>query len=122
MRYSDLLGTPYKEGGRTKEEGFDCYGLVLECCKRSGTPLMDFSAVYTKENITVQDLETFARGANVRRTNTIKEGSIVECEYNGQGHLGFAVDRNNILHTTKSGVRCTYKDAVKIKAAYEVLK
>ena len=40
MKYDDLLNTPFKRRGRDKN-GFDCYGAVLECCRRAGTPLID---------------------------------------------------------------------------------
>ena len=38
--YNDLLGAKYKPHGRG-DGGYDCYGLVLECCRRAGTPLKD---------------------------------------------------------------------------------
>ena len=38
---SDLLGVPYKKNGRTLN-GLDCYGLVIEVCKRFGHKLRDF--------------------------------------------------------------------------------
>ena len=40
MKYDDLLNVPFKRFGRDKS-GFDCYGVVMECCKRAGTPLKD---------------------------------------------------------------------------------
>ena len=40
MKYDDLLNIPFKKFGRDKT-GFDCYGVVMECCKRAGTPLRD---------------------------------------------------------------------------------
>ena len=38
--YNDLLGAKYKPHGRG-DGGYDCYGLVLECCRRAGTPIKD---------------------------------------------------------------------------------
>ena len=40
MKYDDLLNAPFKRRGRDKN-GFDCYGAVLECCRRADTPLID---------------------------------------------------------------------------------
>lgn len=37
----DLIGVRYTHNGRTKEEGFDCYGLAIEVEKRLGYSLPD---------------------------------------------------------------------------------
>jgi len=39
---SDLIGFGFKEGGRSKEEGFDCYGLAIEIYRRLGFKLPDY--------------------------------------------------------------------------------
>ena len=39
--YEDLLGTKFKVHGRSKEEGFDCYGLAIEVLRRNGIELKD---------------------------------------------------------------------------------
>lgn len=37
MQYLDLLGKPFKYGGRSLEDGgFDCYGVVVEMGRRTG--------------------------------------------------------------------------------------
>ena len=40
--YNDLIGKPYKEKGRGPD-GYDCYGLCIEVCKRFGTALPEMS-------------------------------------------------------------------------------
>ena len=40
--YKDLIGLPFREGGRNKYEGFDCWGLVLEVFRRHGIELPDY--------------------------------------------------------------------------------
>jgi cell wall-associated NlpC family hydrolase len=42
MKYEDLLGIRYVEGGRDPEVGLDCWGLCLEVCRRAGLTLPDF--------------------------------------------------------------------------------
>lgn len=37
----DLIGVKYLQNGRSKEEGFDCYGLAIEVEKRLGFNLPD---------------------------------------------------------------------------------
>jgi len=39
----DLVGVPFKNGGRNMAEGFDCWGLVMEVFKRHGQTLPDFT-------------------------------------------------------------------------------
>lgn len=41
MDYRDLLGVKFKVHGRSKEEGFDCYGLAIEVLRRNGIVLKD---------------------------------------------------------------------------------
>lgn len=40
--YDDLVGVPFKDGGRSKEQGFDCWGLALELFKRQDIWLTDY--------------------------------------------------------------------------------
>ena len=39
--YEDLLTAKYKPHGRGEDGYYDCYGLVLECCRRAGKKLID---------------------------------------------------------------------------------
>lgn len=41
MIYSDLLGIRFRPHGRSKEEGYDCYGVAIEVLKRNGITLPD---------------------------------------------------------------------------------
>lgn len=118
--FTDLLNAPCKVHGRSKEEGFDCYGLVLECCRRNGTPLLDLD--WKAADIPSCELSKVAEGANVRKIEKPVAGCIVEMDYNGKGHLGFMVDRNNVMHMTKNGAKCSYIKAVKATAFYKVVE
>lgn len=42
INVNDLIGVPFVDGGRSKETGFDCWGLVKEVYKRIGIDLFDF--------------------------------------------------------------------------------
>lgn len=44
--YSDLIGTPFKLGGRDKKTGLDCYGLVTEIYKRHGINIPEYNEQY----------------------------------------------------------------------------
>lgn len=119
MKYDDLLNAPYKHGGRDKN-GFDCYGLVIECCRRNGQtlkdPLRDLDCLNEK---LVNDY--INKGINVKKIDAPKIGCIVEMEFQGFAHVGFLVSRNTVIHaTTDKGVRTTALGALKVLAYYEV--
>ena len=38
----DLVGVPFVNGGRDYKTGLDCWGMVLECYKRTGITLPDY--------------------------------------------------------------------------------
>lgn len=120
MTFDDLIGVPYKPHGRNKEEGFDCYGLVIECCKRAGTPLMDLD--YSVSELPDSEAAKYAAKMNLTIKKGSRPGYLCEMEYNGNLHLGYMVDRWNVLHATQKGVRLTYIGACKAKAFYKVEK
>lgn len=39
--FDDLIGVAWREGGRSVEEGLDCYGVVLVGLERLGLPMLD---------------------------------------------------------------------------------
>ncbi len=120
MIFTDLIGAPYKAHGRSKEEGFDCYGLVLECCKRAGTPLVDLD--YHSPFFTLSQADGAKPNLNVKEVPGPKPGRIVETDYKGKSHVGYMVDMNNVLHTTSRGVRLSALAALKVRGFYEVVK
>ena len=120
MKYDDLLNIPYKPHGRSKEEGFDCYGLAVEMCRRAGTPLRDLYDIDTLPTEFVNDY--ISGGVNVRKIDRPKIGGIVEFSRHGKLHVGYIVDRGKIIHaTTDKGVRITPIEIMKPIAFYEVV-
>lgn len=119
MRYDDLLNVPYRHGGRDKD-GFDCYGLVMECCRRNGTPLRDFFKGL--DELDAGEVSDYIdKGLNVREIDAPKVGCIVEMNYRGRAHVGFLAEHNLIVHATfDKGVRTTAAAFVKPTAFYEV--
>ena len=119
MKYDDLLNVPFKLYGRDKD-GMDCYGLVLECCRRAGTPLMDLYDVKAKANDMINDY--IGNGLNVRKISEVKPGAIVEMERDGKFHIGYVVERGKVLHATCDfGVRVAPAGVLKITGIYEVV-
>ncbi len=123
IQYEDLLNIPYKKFGRDAA-GYDCYGLVVECCKRNGTPLL----TPDHEPSDMESLaEHVAEGLNIREIKTPKVGCIVETMANGSLHVGFLADRDLVIHAAaKRGVKTSSLTAILIADPetrfYEVLK
>lgn len=117
LNVSDLIGVPYKENGRSLS-GLDCYGLAILVEKRFGKTLQD--VVYNNH-----DKELSAKYApllNVRKTDFITEGSLLEFHIKNTLHIGVALNKQDMIHaTTNQGVRISKIAAYKIANVYEVL-
>lgn len=114
FNYTDLINTPYGKYG-------NCYGFLVECCRRNGTPLKDpFSQL---KKLPAGSEAPYIEDLNVREIDKPKAGAIVECEDNGNLHVGFLVSKNLVIHTThKTGARVTHIAALKVIKYYEVEK
>jgi len=115
VTYEDLLIVPYKENGRD-DEGMDCYGLVIECCERAGTPIPDI--VYGNNSETLPE---YIRVLNVQEIGNPVKGSILQCTLDGELHIGYMIDKRTCLHMTYGGVRVTPIAALKNKRYFEVI-
>lgn len=120
MKYDDLLNIPFVKFGRDKN-GYDCYGVVMECCRRAGTPLKDlYNGIVDLPPDQVNDY--ISEGLNVRPISTPKIGSIIETQYHGNVHVGYVVDRGLLLHATyNKGVQVSPLAVFKILGIYEVI-
>lgn len=119
MKYDDLLNIPFKKFGRDKS-GYDCYGVVMECCKRAGTPLKDlYGGIVDLPADRVNDY--VSGGLNVREINAPKKGALVYSIYKGNVHIGYIVERGLVLHATiDKGVKISPLAALRPIAYYEV--
>lgn len=114
---TDLIGVPYIQNGRTKD-GFDCYGLAIEVEKRFGNELID--VVYENNNIKLSD--EFAPLLNIKKTDFIHGGTLLEIHIKNELHIGVAINKREFIHaTTNQGVIISPIGAYKIYAAYEVI-
>lgn len=120
MKYDDLLNVPFKKFGRDKN-GFDCYGVVMECCKRAGKPLKDlYGDIVDLPADGVNDY--ISGGLNVRQIEEPKVGALVYSIYKGNVHVGYIVSRNCVLHATiDKGVKISPLQALRPIAYYEVV-
>lgn len=98
MKYDDLLNIPFKHKGRD-ETGLDCYGAVLECCRRAGTPLVD--VFFNIESIPTECVNDYiSKGLNVHKISAPKVGALVQSTFQGNAHVGYIVERDKVLHAT----------------------
>ena len=120
MKYDDLLNVPFKKFGRDKN-GFDCYGVVIECCKRAGTPLKDlYGDIVDLPADKVNDY--ISGGLNVKEIPAPKVGGLVYSIYKNNAHVGYIVERDKVLHATiDKGVKISPLAALKPIAYYEVI-
>ncbi len=120
MKYDDLLNVPFKKSGRDKN-GFDCYGVVVECCRRAGTPLKDlYGDIVDLPADRVNDY--ISGGLNVKEIPAPKVGALVYSVYKGNVHVGFIVERDKVLHATiDKGVKISPLVALHPIAYYEVI-
>ena len=75
-----------------------------------------------KMNLVPSEAAKYAAKMNLTIKKGARPGYLCEMEYNGNLHLGYMVDRWNVLHATQKGVRLTYIGACKAKAFYKVEK
>lgn len=104
----DLVGCPFKDHGRNRNEGFDCYGLAIEVSKRFGHKLPDLK--YRKA-----DDDIFAKNADdvisvlandIIQTESQEEGNlIVFFEGERMVHIGVILKEDTFIHADRYGVR-----------------
>lgn len=112
VRFDDLIGVPYKLHGRTKA-GFDCYGLVIEVCKRLGHKLSDRDVVQEGFNETTWSMDIFdkykgriAIHDGLEKTNIAEYGDILVF-FDKQGrtvHIGVKLNKDDFIHCDCNGV------------------
>jgi cell wall-associated NlpC family hydrolase len=109
MPYADLVGVPYAEGGRAIAEGLDCWGAVMELCRRQGITVPDVFA--GKDQLEVKLGQTGTAGLDWvsslfgawRRVDPPPVGSVlVFRDIDGAAvHAGVLVEPNRFLHCAR---------------------
>lgn len=99
----DLIGIPFTMHGRTKEQGFDCYGLLLELLKRQGKSLPDFVyADYEDKTLNKQINELKSLIKNKKIDNPVDNCIIAFKNFNHTAHVGFYLGNGDFIHTIKT--------------------
>jgi cell wall-associated NlpC family hydrolase len=105
MTVRDLVGVKYKPYGRTKEEGFDCYGLVLTVLGREGIRLPDISGYDISKKDKSGVKEFLEHGIPHKKLDKPEENCIIELTVCGMpSHVGVYLGGGEFIHATKYGV------------------
>ena len=88
-----LIGTPYRFGGSTPSEGFDCSGFVAYVFKRSA----GISLPHNSNQI--------SRHGRMLRASQLRKGDLVFYNTGSQpnSHLGIYLGNNQFIHAPSSG-------------------
>lgn len=114
FNYTDMLGQPYEKYG-------NCYGAIVECCRRAGTPLKN---PFAKLKELAAGLEApYIENINVEEIPSARAGAIVELKNGPNLHVGYMVSNTLVLHSTRlNGVTVTHIAALHPIKFYEVKK
>ena len=106
---NDLIGVRFSDHGRSKQEGYDCYGLAIEVSRRLGHELNDIwyekSCHKTFSKNAAEVIESNA--SKVEETNELALGNlIIFSDENGNMiHIGVMLDNELFIHSDAGGVR-----------------
>lgn len=118
LNFTDLIGVPYKDNGRSIEEGFDCYGLAIEVERRLGNELVD--VVYSDHAL--QLVEEHLPTLNVVKTDKIETGVLLQMTFFEELHIGVAIDEKIFIHATiNQGVRISPIKCYKVNGIFKVV-
>ena len=92
MTAASMLGTPYKWGGMTPSEGFDCSGLVHYSYLQAGVELPRTSLQQYKYSRSV-------------RLKTLRPGDLLFFDLNNErvSHVGIYLGDNRFVHAPRTG-------------------
>ena len=94
VNVSDLIGTPYKIHGRD-EFGLDCFGLIWLIALRNKTPIKD--PLYKGFDPALVNL---AEEIGFKKLDEFNVGCVLEIEKEKRLHLGYAIDKDRMIHAT----------------------
>ena len=98
-RYADLIGTPFKYGGRGPSS-YDCYGLVRKLFNDDGIVLPDYKSPEIGAAITALMMSEVRLWSECG----IKPGGVLLIKVPGNLHVGYVINNERFIHTwEKSG-------------------
>ena len=111
LKIDDLIGVRFTSHGRSRAEGFDCYGLAIEISKRLGRNLEDiWYEKASPETFTENYESVFSKVADkVELTDDLDFGNYIVFfdEKGNMVHIGVLLDDEVFIHADVGGVRIT---------------
>lgn len=106
MNLNEYIGIPFRNRGRTREEGFDCWGLVVDVQRElfgRDLPSLDdqYASAYDRETVRalIDTTQPEIGAVNVESPET---GDIAVIAFDGRPcHVGVYVHPGLILHTER---------------------
>lgn len=98
MKYDDLLGVPFKWGGRDRR-GMDCWGLVAECCRRAGTPIADPFGELSGPISEGEAMRVRMQEINAREVGGPAPGRILYCCQGKSSHVAYILEGGKAIHS-----------------------
>jgi len=111
--FEHLIGIPFVDGGRTIEEGLDCFGLFILANKEYGKDIPDFKiSCYDSPKIAFQAMMEIQ--AHWEKIEQPEEGCgvafAIDPTYPGLvQHFGIYIGDNRVLHTIKKAESSTIR-------------
>lgn len=125
---SDLIGTPFVDGGRDPKVGLDCWGLFAEVMRRAGILVPDYK-ISCFDSSQIGRAARHALATQWERTDKPEPGAGVVLEIDPEKknciqHFGVCINKFQFIHTLeKSGCIITRLDdrywKGKIKGFYQ---
>ena len=119
IHLNNLVGIPFKSGGRDIQNGLDCWGLVIETYKRFGIKIPDITIRISPSGLVAGSAGMGTEKCRWKEVYYPKDNDIpltvlMQIHQKYITHAGVLVSRNRLLHTTKcTGSILTRLDAIK---------
>lgn len=107
MRYDDLVGVPFVDGGRTRD-GLDCWGLAMILLKRQGYSVSDYPICATAVQEIAEALKDGSECGSYEHLDSPEYGCIVLLRLSMDvwaNHVGICIGHGRFIHAySKTGV------------------
>ena len=99
--YTDLIGIPFKNRGRDKNTGLDCYGLVQEFYKKFGIDVPEYYADFTDAEKIETLISTNTQGYPWQEIREPKVPCLIAMRFGSKfvNHTAVYIGKGKFLHT-----------------------
>ena len=120
---ADLVGTPYRHGGRDPATGLDCWGVVAEVCRRLGREVEDRAGYLPEWAALGENWLLRETAATWVRVEVPQPGDVafMACEHGRADvdHAAVVLAGGRLLQATQSGRTCIVRSRVMARFVVE---